>query len=62
MQSRLYTHHVKNVKNKPGKNVRESEPSVLWEAGYEMLEAHVCSHVSAHCKSNLQPAGTQENW
>lgn len=22
-------------------------PSVLWEAGYKMLEAHVCFHVSA---------------
>lgn len=22
-------------------------PSALWEAGYKMLEAHVCFHVSA---------------
>jgi hypothetical protein len=40
----------------------EGVPSGLWEAGYKMLEAHVCFHVSACCRSNLQPAGTQGNW
>lgn len=46
-KSPVYTHCVKNVKNKAGNNARGRLPSVLWEAGYKMLEAHVCFHVSA---------------
>lgn len=54
MQSRLWTQHNKNVKNEAGKNVRRRAPSVLWEAGYATLQAHVCFHVSAGLQ--VQPA------
>lgn len=49
MQSWLSTQHIKNVKNKAGNKARGRQPSVSWEAGYEMLDAHDCFHVSTVC-------------